>query len=210
MSAQEALRQAIDAERRRLRASVPAGREAATVAVLAAQDRLAEPGCQPAPDLVTGRRLPNIGGGLALRLCLDADEASSGEVPAWWAEGFLEACGRAATAEVALAHCETGFMRLVDDGAGAFNAWIATKRAPTRWRERADVDWWASWLATRHAPELLALRSGELDDDAYRNLADVHLATMAWQPGYPLGTAACQAALSRSSVKAATASATAA
>ena len=81
---------------------------------------------------------------------------------------------------------------MVDDGNGTFDAWIATKRPPTSWRERADIDWWASWLARRHEPELRALqserpgkeqRSG--DDAFYRRLADLHLEMMAYQLGYP-------------------------
>jgi hypothetical protein len=84
-------------------------------------------------------------------------------------------------------------MRMVEDGDGTFDVWIATKRAPTSWRERADIDWWASWLADRHEPELRALRSERPDTESsdprhdafYRRLANVHLKMMTYQLGYP-------------------------
>lgn len=201
MSAQERLRQAIDLEHQGLRASVPADRRAAVLALLRARDRLpGRPGLEEPPDLVTGRRLADAGGNKALQLCLESGEASplagpgpSGPDLDGWCQRFLDACGQLAEAELVLAHCETGFMQLVDDGHGAFDAWIATSRLPTRWHERADVDWWAGSLARRHAPALRALTSGrpspeaaDGDQDAYyRRLADLHLEMMAYQLGYP-------------------------
>ena len=201
MNVQERLRQAIDQQQSRLRAGVPPDRQAAILALLRTRDRLPRsPGVEPLPDLVTGRRLADLGGNKALQLCLEAagDDARRRRLhPAMgWTAGrsaFLQECGRLAEAELVLAHCETGFMRLVEDGDGTFDAWIATKRAPTSWRERADIDWWAAWLAKRHEPELRALRSerpdterGDPGDDAYyRRLADVHLKMMAYQLGYP-------------------------
>jgi hypothetical protein len=201
MNTQERFRQVIDQQRSGLRASVPPDRQAAILALLRIQDRLPHaPGIEPLPDLVTGRRLANLGGNKALQLCLEstADDApaapaSLGEGLAGWGEHFLDECGRLAEAELVLAHCETGFMRLVDDGNGTFDAWIATKRTPTSWRERADIDWWASWLVRRHEPELHALRSERPDtvssdpgDDAsYRRIAAVQLKIMAYQLGYP-------------------------
>ena len=130
---------------------VPPDRQAAILALIRTQDRLPHsPEIEPLPDLVTGRRLANLGGNKALQLCLEstgddapAAPASSGDGLDGWAERFLEECGRLAEAELVLAHCETGFMRMVDDGNGTFDAWIATKRPPTSWRERADIDWWA-------------------------------------------------------------------
>jgi hypothetical protein len=114
-----------------------------------------------------------------------------------WATRFGQECDWLAEAELVLAHCETGFMRMVDDGSGVFHAWIATKRLPTSWRERADIDWWASWLARRHEPELRAQqserhrtgRSGNDDDALYRRIADIHLTMMSYQLGYPPDTA---------------------
>jgi hypothetical protein len=201
MNVQEFLRQAIVQEQRRLRAEVPRDRQAAIIALIRAQDRLpSAPGIEPLPDLVTGRRLANLGGNMALQLCLEAtrDDATAAPVSSGrdfdgWAERVVEECGRLAEAELVLAHRETGFMRLVDEGNGAFAAWIATRRTPTSWRERADIDWWAAWLARRHELELRALlsdrpdpESGDPEHDAfYRRLAGVHLKTMAYQLGYP-------------------------
>jgi hypothetical protein len=160
MSAQEQLRQAIDEQENRLRANIPSDRAWAILALLRIQDRLPNPSTvEPLPDLITGHRLANPGGNKALQLCLESREVPgpSGAELDVWAERLLEECARLAETELVLAHCETAFMRLVDDGHGTFDAWIATKRAPARWRERADIDWWAAWLAKRHEPELRAL-----------------------------------------------------
>jgi hypothetical protein len=198
VNAHERLRQAIEREPSRLRASVPSDREGAILAVLRARDRLPiVPALEAPPDLVTGRQIADLGGNRALQLCLESDgaplPASSGADLDGWSERFLQACSQLAEAETVLAHCETGFMQLVDDGHGTFSAWIATKRLPTRWRERADVDWWAAHLARRHQPDLSALTSerpaperSNADHDAYyRHLAAVHLKTMGYQLGYP-------------------------
>src|SRR5215213_2290619 len=203
-NAQERLRQAIDERQSRLRVEVPSDRQAAILALISTLDQLPDSSSiEPPPDLVTGRRLANLGGNKALQLCIESagDDAmsvaaSSGDGLDGWAERFLEECGRLAEAEIMLAHCETGFMRIVDDGHGAFDAWIATKRPPTSWRERADIDWWASWLARRHESELQVLRSERLggrssasdSDSRYRRLADLHLTLMSYQLGYPPDT----------------------
>jgi hypothetical protein len=200
-NAQERLRQAIDERQSRLRVEIPSDRQAAILALISTLDQLLDSSSiEPLPDLVTGRRLANLGGNKALQLCVEstgddvmAAPASSRDGLEGWAERFLEECGRLAETELVLAHCETGFMRMVDDGRGTFDAWIATKRTPTSWRERADIDWWASWLAKRHEPELRALRAErsatdnrDLGDDAlYRRLAGVHLKMMTYQLGYP-------------------------
>ena len=195
MNAQQRLRQAIERERDRLRATVPPERTASIVALIRLLDRLPMGAIAPAPDLITGHHLPGLGDNTALQLCLespgDGDRpTTSGESVDDWAARFLAACGRLAEAELVMAHGETGFMRLVDDGRGAFTAWIATKLPPPSWRERADVDWWARWLGSRHEPERRALRSaarsGEAGADGFfRRLADIHLAMMAYQLGYP-------------------------
>ncbi|MGH2613976.1 MAG: hypothetical protein ACRDJC_01955 [Thermomicrobiales bacterium] len=201
MNSQERLRQAIDEQQDRLQASVPTNRPAAILALLSILDRAPlAPAHEPEPDLVTGRRLANLGGNKALQLGLESagDDAMAAPPPSgdgWegWGARLLQECGRLAEAELVLAHCETGFMRMADDGNGTFDAWIATKRAPTSWRERAEIDWWGSWLAKQHAPELRALRSERPDtersnseeDAYYLRLADVHLEMMAYQLGYP-------------------------
>src|SRR5215212_4008751 len=200
MNVQERLRQVIDQEQNRLRAGVPRDREAAILTLVSDQDKLpSSAGIEPQSDLVTGRHLPNLGGNKALQLCLESAgdhasvaSASSGDALDGWAERFRQECGWLAEAELVLMHCETGFMRMVDDGNGAFHAWIATKRPPTSWRERADIDWWASWLARHHEPELRALqseRAGNGSDSRdiafYRRRADLYLEMMAYQLGYP-------------------------
>jgi hypothetical protein len=205
MNVQERLRLAIDQQQSRLRDGVAPDRQAAILALIRAQEQLPlSPDIEAQPDLVTDRRLPNLGGNKALQLCLESpgDDASATPVSFddglnGWAARFLQECDRLAEAELVLAHCETGFMRMVDDGSGVFHAWIATKRLPTSWRERADVDWWASWLAGRHEPELRAQQSerhrtgssGNDDDASYRRIADIHLTMMSYQIGYPPDTA---------------------
>jgi hypothetical protein len=199
MDAQERLRQAIDEAERRLRDGIPGDREAAILAIVRRVDT--SPGGTDAaavPDLVTGHRIADLGGNKALQLRLELSGATGTASPpgmGWedWAEAFLRACGQLAEAEFVLGHVETGFMRLVDDGHGAFDAWIATKRVPTSWRERADSDWWANWLAGRHEPELRELevaRPGSATgrdgiDAYYGQLADVRLKMMAYQLSYP-------------------------
>ncbi|MBA2753768.1 MAG: hypothetical protein H0U40_04805, partial [Chloroflexia bacterium] len=180
--------------------------EAAILAVLRARDRLPRSlGSGTPADLVTGRRLADPGGNKAFQLCLEstgdaprAAPASSGDGWDDWGEHFLRDCGHLAEAEQVLAHLETGFMRIAEDGDGTFHAWVATKRAPVTWRERADIDWWAAWLARRHGaaslvePAAPAARPdqacGDSGDDAtYRRSADAHLDRMAYQLGYPPG-----------------------
>ncbi len=199
MSVQEQLRASIDHQQNRLRANVPPNRQAAIFALVHARDRLQPLASIELPDLVTGRRLTDLGGNKALQLCLESGDgvlpapASSSDASAGWGERFLQECGQLAQAELILAHSETGFMRMVDDGHGTFDAWIATKRMPTSWRERADFDWWASWLSKRYEPELHALRSqqpaapsnGSGYDAHYRRLAGFYLNMMSYQLGYP-------------------------
>ncbi|MDQ3044343.1 MAG: hypothetical protein M3R06_04210, partial [Chloroflexota bacterium] len=167
MNVHERLRASIDQRQDRLRAEVPSDRQAAILALLSAQDQLSHsPAIEPLPNLITGCHFANLGGSKALQLCFEstgndaqAASASSGEGLDGWGEWFLQECGQLAEAELILAHRETGFMGLVEDDNETFHAWIATKRAPASWRERADIDWWATWLAKRHEPELTAARS---------------------------------------------------
>lgn len=187
MNPQERLRQSIDDQQLHLHASVPADREASILSLIAVIDRHAlafDP--EPIPDLITGRRLANLGGNKALQLCLEAAERDitkqSSEGLDGWAERFLIDCVRLDEAELVLGHAETGFMRLVDGDGGAFDAWIATKRAPVSWQERVDIDWWATSLAARHQSDLQETASG---DAHYRRLANSYLATMEYQLGYP-------------------------
>ena len=202
MNAHERLRQVIDEWEARLLASVPPDGQASILALIGTLDRQSRaPGIEPLPDLVTGYRRASLGGAKALQLCLEsidnelATAQESGEALDGWAQRFLEACGHLTEAELVLTHCETGFMRLIDDGNGAFDAWIATKRPPASWRERADIDWWVLSIARRHLPEPCDLRFRRPDPDSTvpgqgehdGQLAAVHLATMAYQLPYPPG-----------------------
>src|SRR3954462_5266893 len=98
MNVQERLRQAIDQQQSRLRASVPPDRQAAILALVRVQDRLPDSSdIEPPPDIVTGRRRANLGGNKALQLCFEStsDDAmpaavSSGDGLDGWAERFLE------------------------------------------------------------------------------------------------------------------------
>lgn len=191
MDARNGLRAAIDREHTRLQGDVPGDRAAALLAVLRVRDRHVEHSRDHIPDPITGFHIPDLGGNKAFRLCFQAERdfspRSSSDLGAWAAR-FLAACGRLAEAELVLGHCETGFMRLVDDGEGRLDAWIATKRVPASWRERADFDWWASKLAGEVRPELQAVDvdSEAAHDDGYcRRIADLYLRKMAYQFGYP-------------------------
>jgi hypothetical protein len=201
MNVQERLRHRIDQQQSQLRACVPLDRQAAIVALLRSRDRLPRSTTiEPLPGIITGHHLTDLGGNKALQLCLESARDNGAAAPALscdgmdvWGERFLEECGQLAAAELVLGHCETGFMRIADGGNGMFHAWIATKRPPTSWRERVDIDWWASWLARRHEPELHTLQSkrrgpessATLHDAYYRRVAELHLKMMAYQLGYP-------------------------
>ncbi len=201
MSAQVQLRQAIDRQQIRLRESVPADRDGAIRTVLRGRDlRLQTAGSDTLPDLVTGRRLADLGGNKALQVCFEATDGevaagpvTSGEGLDDWAKRFLDECARLVEAELVLAHCETGFMRMVEGADGTLHAWIATKRAPTSWRERADIDWWAGSLARLYVPEPRALRTAgqggtggnPVEDARHGKAADAYLKMMGYQLGYP-------------------------
>ena len=183
MNAQERLRQAIDDEQARLRATVPVDREAAILAMVAAIDRHAhETDPEPITDLISGRRLVNLGGNMALKLCLEASDHDITMKVGNWAGLFLNDCEHLSEVELVLRHVETGFMRLVEADDDAFYAWIATKRAPVSWQERADIDWWATSLSSRHRQDVQAAGS---DDAHYRRLANSFLVMMDYQLGYP-------------------------
>ncbi|MDQ3442817.1 MAG: hypothetical protein M3490_04335 [Chloroflexota bacterium] len=201
MNAHERIRQVIDEREARLVASVPPTGQAPILALVRAVDR--QPHAleiDPSPDFVTGYRRASLGGAKALQLCLESidddtttNQWESGEALDDWADQFLEACRQLAEAELVQTHCQTGFMRMIDDGNGTFDAWIATKRVPASWRERADIDWWASSLSRRHGPELRNLCSRRHDADSNdpgheghdRQLTDIYLARMAYQLPYP-------------------------
>jgi len=195
------LRESIEQQQYRLRAAVPVDRQAALVALVRAQDRLQRSiGIEAPRDLVTGQRRANLGGNIAVQYCLESDDVVA--VPATrppvesldsWGTCFLQECNALAKAELVLAHCESGFMRIVENGDGAFIAWIAGKRVPASWRERADFDWWAMSVEGRHLIEMRELQerrhraenAGSGPSAIYGRLANVYLKMMEYQLGYP-------------------------
>ena len=189
------LRRVIEEEERVLQVGVPADQLAAVLALVRAQERLQwPPGGGSVPDLLTGRRLANLGGSTALRIVLEsggsaagAGEPSSEDLDGW-AERFLAACAGLVEVGIVARHLETGFMRIAERDDGVLDVWIATKRPPATWTERADVDWWAAMLMERHASELRALRAEGIERggvDVYDRRAAAHLDRMAYQVGFP-------------------------
>ncbi|MGH2549027.1 MAG: hypothetical protein ACRDHN_06535, partial [Thermomicrobiales bacterium] len=171
MNAHDHLREAIDRQHLALRERLPLDRESSILALLRVIDRVPiSRGSEPAPDLINGHRLANLGGNKALQLCFEerSGRQAIGDIEAW-AVRFLEDCHHLAEAELVLTHCEIGFMRVLDDVSHSIDAWIATKRLPTSWRERVDIDWWA--------------RSRSLGLDTPD--ADAYPRAMAYQLGYP-------------------------
>lgn len=197
----ESLRQILNVERLRLRATVPAT-ESTLTALVRELNRVPANTIALEPDLLSGNRIASPGGNLALALCLEevgeqnGGSAGTEPLPERWAADFLAGCDRLAEVEIVLGHCESGFMRLVEDEPGAFQAWIASKRQPPIWRERLDFDWWAAWSRGSHQAdlhlaqsELRTTRAGDAaPESAYRDLAAVYVRSMAYQFGYPPGT----------------------
>jgi hypothetical protein len=162
MNAHDHLRDAIDRQMLRLRQRVPVDRASAIRALLRVIDQLPPSrGTNPLPDLISGHRRANLGGNRALHLCLaeSSDRQNIGDIDQW-AIQFLAECNHLAEAELVLTHCETGFMRVLDNDSGSFNSWIATKRLPTSWRERVDIDWWAHSLASSNESDPMAYQLG--------------------------------------------------
>ena len=202
MTTAEHLRLRITQERDHLAAMIPADRgEAAVVALIRARDErdsTIRPGTTAAapPDLITGHAVPDLGGNLALGLCLLAQLERLPATPAAiaellpWARRMLSTCDQLAAAELVLAQAEGGFMRLVHAKDDSFAAWIATNRTPTSWWERADFAWWAAWSRTEQASALAALEArrqgGEpMGESDWRQLARQLVAGMGYQLPYP-------------------------
>jgi hypothetical protein len=201
MTALDRLRLQIEKRELRLRTEIPRDAQAALLAVIRSVNQQ-----RPTPvedlrtDLITGRHVAGLGENTAIQFCLESVRAANLPAPELpgaqidgWAEQFLQTCSLLVEARLVVAHCETGFMRLVEDDRGNFAAWIATKVTPTSWRERSDFDWWAAWLVRHHEPELSALLSelvrtipGQGHREAlFRRIAEVHLEIMNSQLGYP-------------------------
>jgi hypothetical protein len=98
----------------------------------------------PVSDLIAGCSLTAPGANLALAIALTADRHGESDPAA-----FLDRCNTLAMAELLVNYQESGFFRLVDEANGNFAAWIAGKRVPPGWRERADFDWWSAHTADR-------------------------------------------------------------
>ncbi len=130
--------------------SIPADRDRAIVALVSEINRLPSDRPESSPvDSVTGVLVPTIGASLALQLTLES-LSPTGSITRnmdKWAGWFLDACREIARAELALAHVETGFMRLAARSDNGIDAYIAHRHSPERWRERMDDAWWSSWLA---------------------------------------------------------------
>jgi hypothetical protein len=88
-NAQERLRRAIDERQSRLRVEVPSARQAAILALISTLDQLPDSSSiEPLPDLVTGRRLANLGGNKALQLCVESTGDDVAAAPALSGDGL--------------------------------------------------------------------------------------------------------------------------
>ena len=189
MNPEQRLREEIDRERARLRSGIPSDRLAAIAVVLAAREQL-PPSFDH--DLVSGRHFPDLGANLALQFCLEttADtQVSADHDLDRWSLLFLQSCRRVAEAELVLAHCESGFMRMSEENEGSFHAWIASKRPPASWRERADIDAWELMLEREIGPEPSTPgpdpTSGADSEGLFDRRAAWHAQRLSYQLGYP-------------------------
>ena len=168
------LRDAIDGEERRLADRVAGAGPGATLAILQSRDRrpLAR---APVPDPITGTRLGDPGGNLALALSMRADQLEPAGTTSvgGWADDTLAACDTLALARVIRDHVVAGQMRLAPGPAGSIAASPTTRRGPASWRERADYDDWAARISGP-APQ--------------QSSPTPIIASMAHQPGYPRET----------------------
>jgi hypothetical protein len=211
LSRQEQLRRLIDEQLERLRQTFPADRGSAVVALTRARDwryltsetgtagdpRVPTPPIStPAPTGISEANdyLYHSGWHRALLLCFgDAVEfprvSAVGADSALdaWADQVLGECDRLAAGEQVLAYCETGFMRMQQGGEKDFHAWVASKKMPTEWRERADLAWWMDALARSYERETreLAAEKGairqELDAFAGEGRAGATVYRTTWE-----------------------------
>jgi hypothetical protein len=225
LSKQEQLRQLIDEQQERIRQTFPAHRGSAVVALTRARDwhslKLQDT-LNAAAKTATAHNsyLYPSGWHKALQLCFGNDAESAYVSPiatdstlAAWADQVLLECDRLAAGEQVLAHCETGFMRMQQRGQKDFSVWIASKKMPTEWREREDIEWWTNTLARTYEREMQQLAvekvsiQQQLDafasewqadgtvyrttreiDDYYRRLGRVRVKSMACHFLYPAQT----------------------
>src|SRR5579872_2381449 len=228
LSKQEQLRQLIDEQQKRIRQTFPAHRGSAVVALtrardwhyLTLQDTL-HVATKTAPAHTS--YLYSSGWHKALQLCFGNGVASPSVSPIApvvpdntldaWADQVLLECGRLTEGEQVLAHCETGFMSMQQGGQKDFHVWIASKKMPTEWREREDIEWWTNALAKTYEREMreLAVEKGSIQqqldafasewqadmtiyrtaqeiDDYYMRLGMVRVKSMACHFLYPAQT----------------------
>ncbi len=80
-------------------------------------------------------------------------------------------------------------MRLEAGRHATLDAWIASKRPPTSWRERADFDWWAGWVArteqsTRGSGTAKEPRIDLAEGADHHQVATAQVQRMTYQLGY--------------------------
>ncbi|MDQ2887935.1 MAG: hypothetical protein M3Y39_17830 [Chloroflexota bacterium] len=221
LSRQEQLRQLIDEQQERVRQTFPAHRASAVVALTRARDwhylKLQDT-LNAATKMAHNSYLYSSGWHKALQLCFsNATPYVPPLVPDStlnaWADQVLLECDRLAAGEQVLAYCETGFMRMQQGGQKDFYAWIASKKMPTEWRERADLAWWTNALARTYEREMRELteekasiqqqlnafasqwqadgnvyRTTHEIDDYYNRLGMFHVKQMAFHFLYPAQT----------------------
>jgi len=167
LSKQEQLCQLIDEQQEHIRQTFPTHRGSAVVALTRARDwHYLQDTLNTATQTATAHNsyLYSSGWHKALQLCFgNAAEPPyvSSLVPDStldaWADQVLLECDRLAEAEQVLAHCGTGFMSMQQGGQKDFYVWIASKKMPTEWREREDIEWWTNVLAKTHKRKMQEL-----------------------------------------------------
>jgi hypothetical protein len=169
LSKQEQLCQLIDVQQERIRQTFPAHSGSAIVALTSARDwrylKLQDT-LNAALQGATAHNsyLYSSGWHKALQLCFGNAAESPYVSPLVtdstldaWADQVLLECDRLTEGEQVLAHCETGFMRMQQGGPKDFYVWIASKKMPTEWREREDIEWWTNALAKAYEREMQEL-----------------------------------------------------
>ncbi|HEX6483954.1 MAG TPA: hypothetical protein VF043_34330 [Ktedonobacteraceae bacterium] len=169
LSKQEQLRQLIDEQQEHIRRTFPAHRGSAVAALTRARDwhylKLQDT-LNAATQGTKGHSsyLYSSGWHKALQLCFGNAAESSYVSPLvpdstldGWADQVLLECDSLTEGEQVLAHCETGFMRMQQGGQKDFSVWIASKKMPTEWREREDIEWWTNTLARTYEHEMQEL-----------------------------------------------------
>jgi hypothetical protein len=210
---QEQLWQLLDEQHASLQHTFPSDKRRSLLALIRAHDWhfLTSPHIERDTPSHDGR-----GWQKALTLCFSASAFSTSigrtdDTLDTWADTLLQACGCLAEGERILDHCETGFLHMQQGNDADYNVWIARKKMPTAWRERADLRWWTKLRAQFYEAELQALQEEkeqiqpQLDlfveqwdgriagiykttrtlDDYYRRLGTLSVKTMVCSDEYP-------------------------